>query len=105
MNLFEQVKLDGIRFEVDPEGVQELIGAVVFPLKVYDSEGRYLFTHPVSLRDEFYRQVLTVEDAQSQLLRIFKTRLKEELARRNTRTPVSIQERLQISKSTHTLGD
>ena len=93
MNALEQMEPDKIRFEV------------VFPLKVYDASGRYLFTHPVSLRDEFYRQVSTIEDAQGQLLRIFKTRLKEELAKRNSRIPVSIRERLEIARSTHTLGE
>ncbi len=98
-------EMDTIRYEVDPEGVQELVGAVIFPLKVFDREGRFLFTHPVSMRDEFYRQLMTVEDASAQLHRIFKTRLKEELSKRRNRTPVSIGERLELSRSMQSLGD
>ncbi len=99
-----QLDINKVTFDVDAEGVQELTGAVVFPLKVFDGSGHFLFTHPVTIRTEFYLQLKTVEDWQKQLNHILKSRLKEELGRRLQRTEVSIQDRLQLSTNSNSIS-
>ncbi len=96
---WEQLKIEDVKFEVDAEGVQEVTGAIVFPLKVFDGAKNFLFTHPVSLRTEFYQQLQSVNDWQAQLQNILKSRLKEELGRRRHRAGISIQDRLQLNRS------
>lgn len=94
---WKTLNADEINFEVDAEGVQEVTGAILFPLKVFDGSGHFLFTYPVSIRTEFYLQLKTVNDWREQLQNIFKTRLKEELGRRRNRAEVTIQDRLQLN--------
>ncbi len=100
---WNELKVEDVTYEVDAEGVQEMTGAVVFPLKVYGASGEFLFTHPVSLRTEFYEQLKTVTDWQAQLQTILKNRLKEELGRRRNRANVSIKEKLQLNKTPQSL--
>lgn len=99
-----QLEINNVTFEVDAEGVQELTGAVVFPLKVFDGSGHFLFTHPVTIRTEFYLQLKTVEDWQKQFNHILKSRLKEELGRRRQRAEVSIQDRLELSTNSNSIS-
>ncbi len=94
---WKKMNADEVNFEVDAEGVQEVTGAVLFPLKVFDGSGHFLFTHPVSIRTEFYLQLKTVNDWREQLQKILRTRLREELGRRRHRAEVSIQDRLQLN--------
>ncbi|QPJ61466.1 MAG: hypothetical protein G3M70_06020 [Candidatus Nitronauta litoralis] len=99
-----QLDINKVTFEVDAEGVQELTGAVVIPLKVFDGSGQFIFTHPVSIRSEFYLQLKTVDGWQVQFNKILQSRLKEELGRRRQRSVVSIQDRLKLSAIEKTIS-
>ncbi len=101
---WNEISPEDTTFDVDAEGIQELANALMFPLKVFGPEGRLLFTHPVSLREEFYRQLMTLPDPEPQLMKILRSRLKEEVGRRRQQAPGSIEKRVQLMQSTQTLN-
>jgi len=90
------VSAGAVSFEVDPEGIEELGPALMFPLKVYNAAGGLVFQHPVMLRADFYRQLMTMPDGRQHLFRILKNRLREELARRAQHPAISIRERMEM---------
>ncbi len=85
-----------VSFEVDPEGIQEMGPSVMFPLNVYDPQGNLWFQHPVMIRAEFYRQLMTLPEGRRQLLDILKNRLRRELSRRHQPPTLSIRERMDL---------
>lgn len=93
---WQKASLQEFSLEVDAEGIQELGPSVVFPLKVYYRNETLAFVHPVTLRAEFYEQLMGLPDGRGQLRRIFQSRLREELARRRAAPRVSIEDKVRF---------
>lgn len=85
-----------LSFEVDVENMQETASAIVFPIKVYDDRKRPVRLHTVTLRPEFYSELMALPDGSQQLFRILSNRVKDEMARARVVSPVTIQDKLQL---------
>ena len=93
---WQKVTPDEFTFDVDVEGIQEIGPSQVFPVRVQHADGTPAFTCTVPLRAEFYRQLKQTADWQSALLKILKSRVRDEILRRKKGLPVSIEDRLQL---------
>ena len=87
---WQNVSLEDFNLEVDIEEVRDLGNSVVFPIKVIHKDGSVAFTKPVSIRAQFYSDLRRLPDWKRGLWKIFRTRIREELAERRKKSPVSI---------------
>jgi len=89
-------QLEDFSFDVDAEGIQEIGPSQVFPVKVHHNDGTPAFTCTIPIRAEFYRQLKQTADWETALLKILKSRVREEILKRKKRSPVPIEDKLQL---------
>lgn len=68
----------------------------MFPVKVHTRDGTPAFTCNIPVRAEFYRQLKQTADWEAALLKILKSRVREEILRRKNQNPVPIEDKLQL---------
>jgi hypothetical protein len=83
-------------FDVNVEGIQEIGPAQVFPVKVHTQDGTPAFTCNIPVRAEFYRQLKQTADWEAALLKILKSRVRDEILKRKKQNPVPIEDKLQL---------
>lgn len=93
---WQNVSLDDFILEVDIKEVRDLGNAIVFPLKGIYKDGSVAFTKPVSIRAQFYSDLRVLPDWKRALWKIFRSRIREELAYRRKKSPVSIEDKLTL---------
>ncbi len=93
---WQNANLDEFSFDVDVEGIQEIGPSQVFPVKVHTQDGTPAFTCTIPVRAEFYRQLKQIADWETALLKILKSRVREEILQRKKHNPVSIEDKLQL---------
>ncbi len=93
---WQNAKLEEFTFDVDVEGIQEIGPSQVFPVKVHTRDGTPAFTCNIPVRAEFYRQLKHTADWEAALLKILKSRVREEILRRKNQNPVPIEDKLQL---------
>lgn len=87
---------DELTFDVDVEGIQEIGSSQVFPIQVHTQDGIPVFTCTIPVRAEFYRQLKQTADWETALLKILKSRVRDEILKRKQHNPVSIEDKLQL---------
>lgn len=87
---------DEFTFDVDAEGIQEIGTSQVFPVQVHANDGSPAFTCNIPVRAEFYRQLKQTADWEAALLKILKSRVREEILKRKKQNPVPIEDKLQL---------
>lgn len=92
---WQKTDLEEFVFDVDVEGIQEIGSSQVFPVKVHSREGAPAFTCNVPVRAEFYRQLKQTADWEKALIKILKSRVREEILKRKQQNPVPIEDKLQ----------
>lgn len=93
---WQNANLDDFTFDVDAEGIQEIGPSQVFPVKVHTQDGTSAFTCSVPVRAEFYKQLKQTADWEAALLKILKSRVREEILKRKKQNPVPIEDKLQL---------
>jgi hypothetical protein len=93
---WQNADLNDFTFDVDAEGIQEIGPSQVFPVKVHTNDGTPAFTCTIPVRAEFYRQLKQTADWESALLKILKSRVREEIMKRMKHNPVPIEHKLQL---------
>ena len=93
---WQNVNLDDFTFDVDAEGIQEIGPSQVFPVKVHRQDGTPAFSCAIPVRAEFYRQLKQTADWEAALLKILKSRVREEIMKRMKQHPVPIEDKLQL---------
>ena len=93
---WQNANLKEFTFDVDVEGIQEIGSSQVFPVKVHTQDGTPAFTCSVPVRAEFYRQLKQTVDWEPALLKILKSRVREEILKRKKHNPVPIEDKLQL---------
>ena len=93
---WQNANLDEFSFDVDVEGIQEIGPSQVFPVKVHTKDGTPAFTCTIPVRAEFYRQLKQTSDWEAALLKILKSRVREEILQRKKHNPVPIEDKLQL---------
>ena len=93
---WQNAKLEEFTFDVDVEGVQEIGPSQVFPVKVRTQGDAPAFTCNIPVRAEFYRQLKQTADWETALLKILKSRVREEILKRKKQNPVPIEDKLQL---------
>ena len=93
---WQNANLDEFTFDVDVEGIQEIGPSQVFPVKVHTQDGTPALTFNIPVRAEFYRQLKQTADWEAALLKILKSRVREEILKRRKRNPVPIEDKLQL---------
>lgn len=93
---WKNAQLKDFTFDVDAEGIQEIGPSQVFPVKVHTKDGASAFTCAVPIRAEFYRQLKQTTDWEAALLKILKSRVREEILKRVKHNPVPIEDKLQL---------
>lgn len=92
---WQNANLDEFTFDVDVEGIQEIGPSQVFPVKVHTRDGTPALTCSIPVRAEFYRQLKQTADWEAALLKILKSRVREEILKRRKHPPVLIEDKLQ----------
>jgi hypothetical protein len=93
---WQNVNIEEFTFDVGVEGIQEIGPSQVFPVKVHTHDGTSAFVCNVPVRAEFYRQLKQTADWEAALLKILKSRVREEILKRMKRNPVPIADKLQL---------
>jgi len=93
---WQNANLEAFTFDVDAEGIQEIGSSQVFPVKVYTQEGTPAFTCTIPVRSEFYRQLKQTADWEAALVKILKSRVRDEILKRKKSNPVPIEDKLQL---------
>ena len=93
---WQNASLEEFTFDVDVEGIQEIGPAKVFPVQVHTRDRIPVFTCNIPVRAEFYRQLKQTVDWETALLKILKSRVKDEILKRRQRHPVSIEDKLRL---------
>lgn len=93
---WQNANLDEFTFDVDVEGIQEIGPSQVFPVKVHTKDGTPALTCNIPVRAEFYRQLKQTADWEAALLKILKSRVREEILKRRKHNPVPIEDKLQL---------
>ena len=93
---WRNANLEEFSFDVDAEGIQQIGPSQVFPVKVHYKDGTPAFTCTVPVRAEFYRQLKQTADWEAALLKILKSRVREEILQRKKQNPVPIEDKLQL---------
>ncbi|MCH7650263.1 MAG: hypothetical protein IIA63_03780 [Nitrospinae bacterium] len=93
---WQNAQLEEFTFDVDVEGIQEIGPSQVFPVKVHHTDGTPAFTCTIPVRAEFYRQLKQTADWEAALLKILKSRVREEILKRKKQHPVPIEDKLQL---------
>ena len=93
---WQNANLDEFTFDVDAEGIQEIGTSQVFPVTVHIQDGTPAFTCNVPVRAEFYKQLKQTADWEAALLKILKSRVREEILKRKKHNPVPIEDKLQL---------
>ncbi len=93
---WQNAKFEEFTFDVDVEGIQEIGPSQVFPVKVSTRDGTPAFACNIPVRAEFYRQLKRTADWETSLLKILKSRVREEILKRRKRNPVPIEDKLQL---------
>ena len=93
---WQNANLDDFTFDVDAEGIQEIGTSQVFPIKVHTQDGTPAFTCAIPVRAEFYSQLKQTVDWEAALLKILKSRVREEILKRMQHNPVPIEDKLQL---------
>jgi len=93
---WQNAKLEDFTFDVDAEGIQEIGLSQVFPVKVQTKDGAPAFTCTIPMRAQFYRQLKLTVDWEAALLKILKSRVREEILKRMKHNPVPIEDKLQL---------
>lgn len=102
---WQNANLDEFTFDVDVEGIQEIGPSQVFPVKVHTQDGTSALTCNVPVRAEFYRQLKQTADWEAALLKILKSRVREEILKRKKQNPVPIADKLQLIGKHISLAD
>lgn len=93
---WQNAKIEEFTFDVDVEGIQEIGTSQVFPVKVHTQDGTPALTCNIPVRAEFYRQLKQTADWEAALLKILRSRVREEILKRTKRHPVPIEDKLQL---------
>ena len=93
---WQNANLDEFTFDVDVEGIEEIGSSQVFPVKVHTQDGTPAFACTVPVRAEFYRQLKQTADWETALLKILKSRVREEIMKRMKQHPIPIADKLQL---------
>ena len=93
---WQKANPDEFTFDVDVEGIQELGSSQVFPIQVHTQDGVPAFTCTIPVRGEFYRQLKQTADWETALLKILKSRVRDEILKRKKHNPVPIEDKLQL---------
>lgn len=93
---WSNANIEEFNFDVDVEGIQEIGPSQVFPVKVHTKDGTPAFTCTIPVRAEFYRQLKQTADWETALLKILKSRVREEILKRKKGNPVPIEDKLQL---------
>jgi len=93
---WQNVKLEEFTFDVDVEGVQEIGPSQVFPVKVRTQDDASAFTCNIPVRSQFYHQLKQTADWEAALLKILKSRVREEILKRMKQNPVLIEDKLRL---------
>ena len=89
-------KLEEFTFDVDVEGIQEIGSSQVFPVKVHTRDDTSAFACNIPVRAEFYRQLQQTADWEAALLKILKSRVREEILKRKQQNPIPVEDKLQL---------
>ena len=93
---WQSVNLEEFVFDVDVEGIQEIGSSQVFPVKVHLRDDTPAVTLNIPVRVEFYRQLKQTTDWEAILLRVLKSRVREEILKRKKQNPVPFEDKLQL---------
>ncbi len=69
---------------------------VLFPVRVVHKSGQPAFNQTLHLSVEFWHALRTTAGWQENLMRILKTRVREELSKRRRAQPLAVADRLQL---------
>lgn len=93
---WQNAKLEEFTFDVDVEGIQEIGPSQVFPVKIRTQDDASAFTCNIPVRAEFYKQLKQTTGWEAALLKILKSRVREEILKRKKQNPVPIEDKLQL---------
>jgi len=93
---WKKMKFEDFTFEVDVESIQDVGVSVVFPVHVKLQDGTPVFVHGVALRAEFFGQLKQSPHWETALMKILKTRVREEILRRRKLESLPIDEKLRL---------
>lgn len=93
---WQNASLEKFTFDVDVEGIQEIGPSKVFPVHVHTRDRIPAFTCNIPVRAEFYRQLQQTADWETALLKILKSRVRDEILKRRQHHPVAIEDKLRL---------
>jgi len=93
---WEKANIEDFDFKVEGETIIESGNSIVFPVHVYYKDGTSAFLKPVSIRTEFYYGLKKTADWKEALMKIFRQRVRDDLAERFKHRPVPVEDKIEL---------
>ena len=93
---WSQVNLEDFEFRIEGEGIEESGNHIIFPVRIYYQDGATSFFKSVPIRSEFYNTLKKTPDWKKTLVKIFRERVRDELARKIREETVTIDEKIEF---------
>ena len=105
MNDWKNATPENFVFDIDVEGIHETGSSQVFPVQVYNRDGVPVCAMNIPVRAEFYRQLKQTADWETFLIKILKSRVREEIMKRKRQSPFAVEDKLQLMGKAIALAD
>ena len=90
------MNLDELTFTICGDEARAYADTVFLPVDVSDKDGNHVLKHEVALKAEFYRELRALPDWIDQLHKICQSRVLTVLRARQQKTPINIQDKLEL---------
>ena len=93
---WNKTNVEDFELRIEGEGIQESGSHIIFPVHVYHKEGTSAFLKSIPIRLEFYNALKNTADWKEALMKIFRQRVRDELAQKIRDDVVTVEEKIQF---------
>lgn len=87
---------EDFELRVEGEGIQETGDHIIFPVQVFHRDGTTAFLKSIAIRSEFYGALKKTSDWKTALMKIFRQRVRDDLAERFQSQSISVADKVAL---------
>ena len=93
---WNKTNVEDFELRIEGEGIQESGNHIIFPVHVYHQDGTSAFLKSIPIRLEFYNALKKTSDWKEALMKIFKQRVRDDLAERIKPRSISVEDKIAL---------
>jgi len=91
---WSKATLEDFELRIEGEGIEESRNHIIFPVQVYHQDGTLAFLKSIPIRSEFYDALKKTSDWKGALMKIFRQRVRDDLAERFQSQSVAVEDKI-----------